>query len=53
MADLAAPIARAWRRDGIHSRIAAGSFYRWLATQLWPGDVTDRELLEFAMSRDA
>ena len=53
VADLAAPIARAWRRDGIHSRIAAGSFYRWLATQLWPGDVTDRELLEFAMSRDA
>ncbi len=53
LGELAAPIARAWRRDGIHSRIAAGSFYRWLATQLWPGEVTDRELLEFAMSRDA
>lgn len=53
LGELAAPIARAWRRDGILSRIAAGSFYRWLATQLWPGEVTDRELLEFAMSRDA
>ncbi|MDH4392724.1 MAG: replication initiation protein [Aquabacterium sp.] len=49
---LAAPIARAWRRDGIHSRIAAGSFYRWLASSLWPGEVTDKDLLEFAMSRD-
>lgn len=53
LGELAAPVARAWRRDGILSRIAAGSFYRWLATQLWPGEVTDRELLEFAMSRDA
>ena len=53
LGELAAPVARAWRRDGIHSRIAAGSFYRWLAGNLWPGEVTDRELLEFAMSRDA
>ncbi len=50
---LAAPIARAWRRDGILSRIAAGSFYRWLAGSMWPGDVTDKDLLEFAMSREA
>jgi hypothetical protein len=51
LVDLASPIARAWRRDGIHSRIAASSFYRWLASELWPGDVTDKELLEFAMAR--
>ena len=53
LGELAAPIARAWRRDGIHSRIAAGTFYRWLAGSLWPGEVTDKDLLEFAMSRDA
>jgi len=52
LAELAPPVARAWRRDGIHSRIAAGTFYRWLAASMWPGDVTDRELLEFAMSRE-
>lgn len=53
LSELAAPVARAWRRDGIHSRIAAGTFYRWLAGSLWPGEVTDKDLLEFAMSRDA
>jgi hypothetical protein len=53
LGDLAAPVARAWRRDGIHSRIAAGTFYRWLASSLWPGEVTDKDLLEFAMSRTA
>lgn len=51
--DLATPIAKAWRRDGISSRIAASTFYRWLATRMWPGDVTDKELLEFAMSRES
>jgi Initiator Replication protein len=51
--ELASPIAKAWRRDGINSRIAASTFYRWLAGSIWPGDVTDKELLEFAMSRDA
>ena len=53
LGDLAAPVARAWRRDGIHSRIAAGTFYRWLAASLWPGEVTDKDLLEYAMSRTA
>ena len=53
LGDLAAPVARAWRRDGIHSRIAAGTFYRWLAGSLWPGEVTDKDLLDFAMSRTA
>ncbi len=53
LGELAAPIARAWRRDGIHSRIAAGTFYRWLASSMWPGAVSDKDLLEFAMSRDA
>lgn len=51
LSELAPPIAKAWRRDGINSRIAASSFYRWLAHQLWPGEVSDKELLEFAMSR--
>lgn len=50
--DLASPIARAWRRDGIKSRVAASTFFRWLAGSLWPGEVTDKELLEFAMSRE-
>jgi hypothetical protein len=51
--DLAVPIARAWRKDGIQSRIAASTFFRWLARSMWPGEVTDKELLEFAMSREA
>ena len=50
--DLASPIAKAWRRDGVKSRIAASSFFRWLASSMWPGDVTDKQLLEFAMSRE-
>jgi hypothetical protein len=52
LADLAAPIAKAWRREGIKSRIAASSFFRWLATSLWPREVTAEELLEFAMTRE-
>lgn len=49
--DLASPIAKAWRQSGIDSRVAAGTFFRWLAGSMWPGEVTDKELLEFAMSR--
>jgi len=49
--ELAAPIARAWRRDQVKSRVAASTFFRWLASSLWPGEVTDKELLEFALSR--
>jgi hypothetical protein len=51
--DVASPIAKAWRRDGIDSRIAASTFFRWLSGALWPGDVTDSELLAFAMSRQS
>ncbi len=51
--ELASPIARAWRRDGIKSRVAASTFFRWLASSMWPGEVTDKDLLEFAMSREA
>ncbi len=51
--DLASPIAKAWRRDGIRSKVAATSFYRWLATELWPDEVTDKDLLEFAMTRSS
>ena len=49
--DVASPVAKAWRRDGIDSRIAGSTFNRWLAGVLWPGDVTDSDLLNFAMSR--
>lgn len=50
--DLASPIAKAWKRDGIKSRIAASTFFRWLAGNMWPAEVTDKELLEFAISRE-
>jgi hypothetical protein len=49
--EVASPIAKAWRRDGIDSRIAGSTFNRWLAGVLWPGEVTDSDLLNFAMSR--
>ena len=52
LGELASPIAKAWRRDGVNSRIAASSFFRWLAGSMWPGDVTDKQLLEFAMDRE-
>lgn len=51
LSELASPIAKAWRRDGVKSRIAASSFFRWLANAMWPGEVTDKQLLEFAMGR--
>ena len=52
LGELASPIAKAWRRDGVKSRIAASSFSRWLAASMWPGEVTDKQLLEFAMNRE-
>ena len=51
--EMAAPIAKAWRRDGVNSRLAATTFFRWLAQSMWPGEVTAEQLLEFAMTRDA
>ncbi|WP_235505013.1 replication initiation protein [Variovorax sp. Root318D1] len=48
---MAAPIARAWRRDGPTSRVAATTFYRWLAQDTWPEEPTDRVLLDFALQR--
>ena len=48
---MAAPIARAWRRDGPASRVAATTFYRWLAQDTWPEEPTDRVLLDFALQR--
>jgi hypothetical protein len=36
----------------VKSRIAASTFYRWLAESMWPGEVTAEQLLEFAMTRD-
>jgi hypothetical protein len=52
LTELASPIAKAWRRDGVKSRIAVSSFFRWLAAVMWPGEVTDKQLLEFAMNRE-
>jgi hypothetical protein len=52
LAELALPIAKAWRRDGVKSRIAASTFFRWLAASMWPGEVTDKKLLEFAIDRE-
>ena len=51
LGELASPIAKAWRRDGVMSRIAASSFFRWLASSMWSGEVTDKQLLEFAITR--
>ena len=51
LGDLASPIAKAWRKDGVASRIASSTFFRWLASQMWPGEVSDTQLLEFAMTR--
>ena len=48
---MAAPIARAWRRDGPASRVAATTFYRWLAQDTWPEEPTDRVLLDFALQQ--
>lgn len=49
--EVSSPIAKAWHRDGIDSRVAGSTFNRWLSGVLWPGDVTDSDLLNFAMSR--
>ncbi|MGJ7506441.1 replication initiation protein [Variovorax sp. GT1P44] len=49
--DVAAPIARAWRRDGPDSRIAATTFFKWLAQETWPEAPSDRVLLDFALQR--
>ena len=51
VADLATPIAKAWRRDGVKSKIASSSFFRWVAGVTSDAEVTDKELLEFAMAR--
>ena len=48
---IAAPIARAWRRDGPASRIAGTTFFKWLAQETWPEEPTDRVLLDFALQR--
>ena len=49
--EIAPVIARAWRKDGVASRLAGSTFFRWLADELWPGEVSDKELLEFAIAR--
>ncbi|TAL65867.1 MAG: RepB family plasmid replication initiator protein [Burkholderiaceae bacterium] len=51
LAELAAPIANAWLKDGPASRIAASTFFRWLAHNTWPEEPTDKVLLDFALAR--
>lgn len=51
LAQIATPIARAWRRDGPASRIAATTFHRWLAQVTWPEEPSDRVLLDFALAQ--
>lgn len=46
---LPAPIARAWRRDGPGSAVAASSFFAWVAEVTWPEMPTDEALLGFAL----
>lgn len=48
---LATPIVKAWRRDGAASRIARGSFFRWVADVTWPDELTDSKLLDFAIAK--
>lgn len=49
--ELPAPVARSWHKSGLRSRIAIGSFHKWLAAEFWPDPVTDVQLLEFALRR--
>lgn len=49
--ELPAPVARSWHKSGLRSRIAIGSFHKWLAVEFWPDPVTDVQLLEFALRR--
>ena len=51
LAQIATPIARAWRRDGPASRIAGTTFHRWLAQVTWPEEPSDRVLLDFALAQ--
>jgi hypothetical protein len=48
---LTAPVAKAWRSAGTTNPVANAAFYSWLASELWSAEVTDRELLEFAVTR--
>jgi hypothetical protein len=47
---LAPPIAKAWRKDGPESRIAATAFFRWLSDTTWTQEVTEQMLMDFALS---
>jgi hypothetical protein len=48
---LASPIEKAWKRDGVKSKIAASSFFRWLAHTTWSEEISDEKLIEFALSK--
>jgi hypothetical protein len=51
LTSLATPIAKAWRRDGSDSRIAASSFFRWLVETTWTEAVSEQDLINFALSK--
>ncbi len=48
---LASPIAKAWKKDGPASRLAATSFFRWLAEDTWPEEPTDKVMLDYALQK--
>ena len=49
--NLASPIVRAWKRDGVNSRICAGSFFKWFAKVTWNEEATDQMLIEYALAK--
>jgi hypothetical protein len=50
LSELPSPIARAWRKGGVESKVASSSFFRWMVGVVWPEGETERALLEFALS---
>lgn len=51
LSGMLAPVAKAWRAEGVSSRIAGPVFYRWLARRWHPEDPTEGQLLSFAVDR--
>lgn len=48
---LVPPIIRAWNRDGVNSRVCAGSFFKWFAKDTWNELPTDQMLIEYALAK--
>lgn len=48
---LASPIAKAWKKERQASRLAATSFYRWLAEDTHRREPTDKVMLDYALQK--